>query len=91
VPARQVAKQNVALFSVLTCLIVINSIAQAAIPALLAPFEKRKELSTLAYCSTFQIPGSVSPSILKTATPRTFSDLASFTFAPTAPASLHDT
>jgi hypothetical protein len=36
------SQSRMALFSVLTGLIVINSIAQAAIPALLAPFEKRK-------------------------------------------------
>ena len=55
------------------------------------PWDKGASLSSGAYFSTFQISGSISPSMVKSATPRTFRAFASVTLARTAPASLQVT
>jgi len=55
------------------------------------PWAKGASLASGAYFSTFQISGSISPSMVKSATPRSFRAFASVTLARTAPASLQVT
>ena len=55
------------------------------------PWDTGASLSSGAYFSTFQISGSISPSMGKSATPRTFRAFARVTLARTAPASLQVT